>query len=93
MLNFTPVGKRFLIQQIKAPEKSVGGLIISTKLTQEVYEGVVAAIGTGYTDETSPLAIGDRVLLTKWIKHEELKTPTASYMVFDADSVIAKLKD
>lgn len=93
MINFTPVGKRFLVKQIKAPEKSVGGLIITTKQNQDIYEAVVTNIGTSYSNDTSPLSIGDRVLLTKWVKHDELKTPTDSFMVIDADSVIAVLKD
>lgn len=93
MINFTPVGKRFLVKQIKAPEKSIGGLIITTKQNQDVYEAVVANIGTGFKDGDSPLSVGDRVLLTKWVKHDELKTSTESFMVVDADSIIAKLKD
>ncbi|MCK9529480.1 MAG: co-chaperone GroES family protein [Gammaproteobacteria bacterium] len=93
MINFTPVGKRFLVKQIKAPEKSVGGLIITTKQNQDVYEAIVTNIGTGFKEDLSPLSIGDRVLLTKWVKHDELKTPTDSYMVIDSDSVIARLVD
>lgn len=93
MINFTPVGKRFLVKQIKAPEKSAGGLIITTKQQQDVYEAIVASIGTGFKDDPSPLNIGDRVLLTKWVKHDELKTPTETFMVIDTDSVIAVLGD
>lgn len=93
MLNFTPVGKRFLVKQIKAPEKSLGGLIITTKQNQEVYEAIVSRIGTGYNSDKSPLEVGDRVLLTKWVKHDELKTATDRFMIIDSDSVIARLKD
>lgn len=93
MINFTPVGKKFLVRQIQAPTKSVGGIIISTKQHQDLYEGQITAIGTGYKDEKSPVEVGDRVLLTKWIKHDELKTSTDSFMVIDSDSIIAILRD
>jgi co-chaperonin GroES (HSP10) len=93
MVNFTPIGKKFLVKQIKAPIKSVGGIIITTKQNQDLYEGVITRIGTGYQSEESPLNVGDRVILTKWIKHDELKTESDSFMVIDTDSVVAVLKD
>lgn len=93
MINFTPVGKKFLVRQVKAPTTSVGGIIITTKQFQDLHEGVIASIGTGFKDEESPLEIGDRVLLTKWVKHDELKAAGNAYMVIDTDSVIAILRD
>ena len=93
MVNFTPIGKKFLVKQIKAPSMSVGGIIISTKKNQDLHEGVITRIGTGYSDSESPLEIGDRVILTKWVKHDELKDENDSFMVIDTDSVVAILRD
>ena len=92
MINFTPVGKRFLIKQIKAPAASAGGILFTQIKNQEVHEGTVAAIGTGFTDG-SDLTVGDRVLLTKWVKHDELNDDTGAYLVVDIDSVICKIVD
>lgn len=93
MLNVKPVGKRFLVKKIEKPTTSVGGVLLIAKHTEEIHEGTIAQIGTGYNPETSPLQIGDRVLLTKWIKHEELKSGDDTYLMIDADSVIGKVKD
>lgn len=93
MIKFTPLGKKFLVKQINAPTESRGGIIISVKQSQDIYEGIIVKIGTGYRSEPSPLEIGDRVLLTKWTKVDELKTDDDNFMIIDPDSVIAKVKD
>lgn len=93
MINFTPIGKKFLVKQIQAPTTSVGGIIITTKQNQDLYEAEVVQIGSGYKDEQAPLEIGNRVILTKWVKHDELKTSTENFMVIDTDSVVVVLRD
>lgn len=93
MVKFTPIGKKFLVKQINAPTESRGGIIISVKQSQDIYEGTVVKIGTGYRTDPSPLSVGDRVLLTKWTKVDELKTEDDNFMIIDADSVIAKIKE
>ena len=95
-LNVKPLGDRILVQPAEEKEVKKGGIIIPDTAKEKPMEGVVAALGTGKTDDNGkkvPFEVkkGDRVLVSKY-GGTEIKIDGKEYKIFSADDILAILE-
>ena len=94
-LNVKPLGDRILVEPAEEKEVKKGGIIIPDTAKEKPMEGIVAALGTGKTDDNGkkvPYEVkkGDRVLVSKY-GGTEIKIDGKEYKILSADDILAIL--
>ena len=65
-LGIKPLGCRVVISKSEALEKTEGGLILSGSAKVKPQQAEVLAVGSGTEDEKMELAVGDKVIFSKY---------------------------
>ena len=65
-VKFTPNEDRVLVEPAAAEEKTASGIIIPDTAQEKPQEGVVIAVGSGFTDKPITVKVGDKVLYGKY---------------------------
>ena len=92
-LNVKPLGDRLLVEPAEEKETKRGGIIIPDSAKEKPMESIIAALGTGKTDDDGkkvPFEVkkGDRVLVSKY-GGTEIKIDGKEYKIFNSDDLIA----
>jgi len=92
-LNIKPLGDRILVEPVEEKETKKGGIIIPDSAKEKPQEGIVAALGTGKTDDNGKKVAfevkkGDRVLVSKY-GGTEIKLDGKEYKIFSSDDLLA----
>ena len=92
-LNVKPLGDRILVEPAEEKETKKGGIIIPDSAKEKPQEGIVAALGTGKTDDNGKKVAfevkkGDRVLVSKY-GGTEIKLDGKEFKIFSSDDLLA----
>ena len=89
-LTIKPLADRVIVEPAAAEEKTAFGIIIPDTAKEKPQKGTVVAVGTGKTDYTMTVKIGDTVLYGKYAG-TELKYEGKDYLIMREDEIYAIL--
>lgn len=89
-LNIKPLADRVVLEAAPAEEKTSGGIIIPDTAKEKPQKGTVVAVGSGKTDYTMTVKVGDTVLYGKYAG-TELKYEGKDYLIMREDEIYAIL--
>ena len=87
-LNIKPIADRVVIEPSAAETTTASGIIIPDTAKEKPQKGTVVAVGTGKTDYTMTVKIGDTVLYGKYAG-TELKLEGKDYLIMREDDILA----
>lgn len=83
-----PLGTRVVIQRLEAEEKTQGGIILSSQAKEQPQVALVMAVGPGKDDDKMELAVGDKVVFSKYAG-TEVKYLGEEYIILKQDDILA----
>ena len=91
-MKLKPMADNVLLKQHEAAETTVSGIILATSNKEKpaIYE--VVSVGPGTKDVTMTIAVGDRVVVSKYDGHE-VKLDGVDYKFVKLESVLALVED
>ncbi len=89
-LNIKPITDRVVIEPSAAETTTASGIIIPDTAKEKPQKGIVVAVGTGKTDYTMTVKVGDTVLYGKYAG-TELKYEGKDYLIMREDEIYAIL--
>ncbi len=90
-MKIIPLGERVLLTQVKAEEKTAGGIYLPESAKSERKEGIVAAVGKTKEGKELPLEKGERVLYGGYSK-ETIEIDGEEHLLIDYKDILAKIK-
>ena len=89
-LNIKPIADRVVIEPSAAETTTASGIIIPDTAKKKNKKGTVVAVGSGKTDYTMTVKVGDTVLYGKYAG-TELKYEGKDYLIMREDEIYAVL--
>jgi len=86
-MNFTPLGKRVLVERDASEETTKTGIFIPDSSRETTQKGTVVAV----SDEIDNLKAGDRVEFGKYAG-SEMTLDGEKFLIMDINDVLGKLK-
>ena len=86
-----PLGSRVVIKKLEAEEKTQGGLILTSSAKEKPQVAEVVAVGPGTKDEEMELAVGDKVVFSKYAG-TEVKYGGVEYTIMSQSDILAKVE-
>ncbi|MDD2218410.1 MAG: co-chaperone GroES [Eubacteriales bacterium] len=83
-----PLGTRVVIKRMEAEEKTQGGIILTSQAKEQPQVAEVMAVGPGKEDEKMELAVGDKVVFSKY-SGTEVKYIGEEYIILKQDDILA----
>jgi len=95
-MKIKPLGDRLLVKQLKAEDKSKGGIILPDTAKEKPKEGKIEAVGPGKVLEDGkiqPLTVktGDHILFSSYAG-TEVKLDDEDYLIMKEEDVLAIIK-
>ena len=91
-MKLKPMADNVLLKQHEAAETTVSGIILATtnKEKPAIYE--VVSVGPGTKDVTMTVAVGDKVVVSKFVG-SEIKLDGVEYKFVKQDDILAVVTD
>ena len=91
-MKLKPMADNVLLKQHEAQETSIGGIILATTTKEKpaIYE--VVAVGPGTKDVTMSVAVGDKVVVGKFVG-SEIRLDGEAYKFVKQDEILAVVTD
>jgi len=90
-MNIKPLGERVVIKMVEMEETTKSGIILTAAAKEKPQVAEVVAVGPGTKDVTMELAIGDRVVISKYAG-TEIKLENEEYIILNQSDVLAKIQ-
>lgn len=95
--SLVPLLDRVLVQRVKAPAKTVGGILLPESSVKELNEAKVLAVGPGGFDKDGKRTImsvgpGDKVLIPQY-GGSPIKVGEEEYSLFRDHELLAKIQE
>ena len=95
-MKIKPLGDKLLVKQLKAEDKSKGGIILPDTAKEKPKEGKIEAVGPGKVLEdgkVQPLSVktGDHILFSSYAG-TEIKLDGEDYLIMKEEDVLAIIK-
>lgn len=95
-LKVKPLGDRVVVEPVEEKEVQKGGIIIPDTAKEKPQEGIIAAVGTGKTDDSGnkiPFEVkkGDKVLYSKY-GGTEISIDGDKYLIMREDDILGVLE-
>ncbi|XVG96598.1 co-chaperone GroES [Eubacteriales bacterium KG127] len=87
-MGIKPLGSRVVIKKVEAEEKTAGGIILTSASKEAPQLAEVVAVGPGKEDEKMELAIGDKVVFSKYAG-TEIKFQGDEYTIMNQSDILA----
>lgn len=87
-IGIKPLGSRVVIKKVEAEEKTAGGIILTSASKEAPQLAEVVAVGPGKEDEKMELAIGDKVVFSKYAG-TEIKFQGDEYTIMNQSDILA----
>ena len=87
-LGIRPLGTRVVMKRFEAEEKSQGGIILTSTAKEQPQMAEIVAVGPGTADEKMELAVGDKVIFSKYAG-TEIKYQGVEYMIMNQNDILA----
>lgn len=85
-----PLGSRVVMKRFEAEEKTLGGIILSGQAKEQPQMAEIVAAGPGTKDEKMELAVGDKVIFSKYAG-TEVKYQGEEYIIMKQEDILAKV--
>lgn len=85
-----PLGTRVVIKRLEAEEKTQGGIILTSQAKEQPQMAEILAVGPGTKDEKMELAVGDKVVFSKYAG-TEIKYSGEEYIIMKQEDILAKV--
>lgn len=89
-IGIKPLGNRVVIKKLEAEEKTEGGIILTSSAKEQPQMAEVLAVGPGTKDEPMELAIGDKVVFSKY-GGTDIKYGGEEYTIMSQSDILAKV--
>ena len=91
-MKLKPMADNVLLKQHEAEEATVSGIILATATKEKpaIYE--VVSVGPGTKDVTMTVAVGDKVVVSKFVG-SEIKLDGVEYKFVKQDDILAVVTD
>ena len=91
-MKLKPMADNVLLKQHEAAETTVSGIILATTSKEKpaIYE--VVSVGPGTKDVTMTVAVGDKVVVSKFVG-SEIKLDGVEYKFVKQDDILAVVTD
>ena len=91
-MKLKPMADNVLLKQHEAEEATVSGIILATATKEKpaIYE--VVSVGPGTKDVTMTVAVGDKVVVSKFVG-SEIKLDGVEYKFVKQDDILAVVLD
>jgi len=86
-----PLGSRVVIKKLEAEEKTQGGIILTSSAKEAPQMAEVVAAGPGTKDEEMELAVGDKVVFSKYAG-TDIKYEGEEYTIMSQSDILAKVE-
>lgn len=86
-----PLGSRVVIKKLEAEEKTIGGIILTSSAKEAPQMAEVVAVGPGTKDEEMELAVGDKVVFSKYAG-TDIKYEGEEYTIMNQSDILAKVE-
>jgi chaperonin GroES len=86
-MNFQPLGKRILVERLDEATTTSTGIIIPDSAKEKPSEAKVVAV----SDEVKNVAIGDKVIFSKY-SGNEVTLEGAEYLILEIDDIFGIVK-
>ncbi len=90
-MEFTPLGKRVLVERLEEETKTSSGIIIPDNAKEKPLVGLIKAIGNKVSEECQCLKNGDMVVFGKY-KGNEIKLDNKEFIVLDFEDILGIMK-
>ena len=90
-MNIKPLGERVVIKMVEMEETTKSGIILTAAAKEKPQVAEVVAVGPGTKDVTMELAIGDKVVISKYAG-TEIKLGNEEYIILKQSDVLAKIQ-
>ncbi len=90
-MNIKPLGDRVVIKMVETEETTKSGIILTAGAKEKPQVAEVVAVGPGTKDVTMELAVGDKVIMSKYAG-TEIKLDGKEYIVLSQNDVLAKIQ-
>ncbi len=89
-MNIKPLGERVVIKMVEMEETTKSGIILTAAAKEKPQVAEVVAVGPGTKDVTMELAVGDKVVISKYAG-TEIKLENEEYIILNQSDVLAKI--
>ncbi len=90
-MNIKPLGDRVVIKMVETEETTKSGIILTAAAKEKPQIAEVVAVGPGTKEVTMELAVGDKVIMSKYAG-TEIKLDGKEYIVLSQNDVLAKIQ-
>jgi len=90
-MNIKPLGERVVIKMVEMEETTKSGIILTAAAKEKPQVAEVVAVGPGTKDVTMELAVGDKVVISKYAG-TEIKLENEEYIILNQSDVLAKIQ-
>lgn len=86
-----PLGARVVIKLVEAEEKTASGIVLPGQAKEKPQMAEVMAVGPGTEEEKMELAVGDKVVFSKYAG-TEIKYAGEEYIIMSQKDILAKVE-
>ena len=90
-MNIKPLGDRVVIKMVEAEETTKSGIILTAAAKEKPQIAEVVAVGPGTKEVQMELAVGDKVIMSKYAG-TEIKLDGEEFIILSQHDVLAKIQ-
>ena len=90
-MKLVPLGDRVVLKQLEAEETTKSGIILAASAQEKPQEAEVVAVGPGTDDVKMEVAVGDKVIYSKYAG-TDVKLEDQEYIVVKQNDILAIVK-
>ena len=90
-MQIRPLGDRVVIKRIEAVETTKSGIVLPGAAKEKPQEAEIVSVGPGTEDVKMEVAVGDRVLFSKY-SGTEVKIEDKEYIILKQEDILAVIE-
>lgn len=90
-MKLVPLGDRVVLKQVEAEETTKSGIVLPGQAQEKPQQAEVLAVGPGTEDVKMEVAVGDKVIYSKYAG-TEVKLDKEEYIVVKQSDILAVIK-
>jgi len=90
-MQIRPLGDRVVIKRIEAVETTKSGIVLPGAAKEKPQEAEIVSVGPGTEDVKMEVAVGDRVLFSKY-SGTEVKIEDREYIILKQEEILAVIE-
>ena len=90
-MKLVPLGDRVVLKQVEAEETTKSGIVLPGQAQEKPQQAEVLAVGPGTEDVKMEVAVGDKVIYSKYAG-TEVKLDKEEYIIVKQSDILAVIK-